>query len=71
MPLSKFDCKSRFWQIKLEKESIPWTTFSFSEGHYEWIVLPFGLKNTPSIFQRKMDNIFDVKPFSDFFIVYI
>ena len=55
---SKFDCKSGFWQIKMHPDNIPWTAFSCPEGHFEWLVMPFGLKNAPSIFQRKMDNIF-------------
>ena len=29
---SKFDCKSRFWKIKLKEESIPFTAFSTSQG---------------------------------------
>ena len=55
---SKFDCKSGFWQVKMHPDSIPWTAFSCPEGHFEWLVMLFGLKNAPSIFQRKMDNIF-------------
>ena len=55
---SKFDCKSGFYQIKMTEESTPLTTFSTPQGHYEWNVLPFGLKNAPQFFQRKMDNIF-------------
>ena len=55
---SKFDCKSGFYQIKMDEESKPLTTFSTPQGHYEWNVLPFELKNTPQIFKRKMDNIF-------------
>ncbi|GLT29446.1 hypothetical protein SLA2020_043150 [Shorea laevis] len=66
---SKFDCKSGFWQIKMEKESIPWTAFTCPEGHFEWQVMPFGLKNAPSIFQKKMDQIF--KKYPDFVLVYI
>ena len=42
----------------MEEESIPLTAFSAPQGHYEWIVMPFGLKNAPQIFQRRMDNIF-------------
>ena len=53
---SKFDCKSGFWQVKMYADSIPLTTFSCPEGHFEWLVMPFGLKNALSIFQRKMDN---------------
>ena len=45
---STFDCKSRFWQIKMDGDSISWTTFSCPEGHFEGIVMPFGLKNAPS-----------------------
>ena len=42
---SKFDCKFGFWQIKLEEESISLIAFSTPQGQYEWIVMPFGLKN--------------------------
>ena len=31
---SKFDCKSRFWQVKMHEDSIPWTTFSCLGGHF-------------------------------------
>ena len=55
---SKFDCNSGFYQIKMTEESKALTAFSTPQGHYEWNVLPFGLKNAPQIFQRKMDNIF-------------
>ena len=56
---SKFDCKSGFYHIKMTEESKPLTAFSTPQGHYEWNVLPFGLKNAPQIFQRKMDNILE------------
>ena len=66
---SKFDLKSGFHQVKMEPESIKWTTFSYSEGLYEWHVMPFGLKNAPAIFQRKMNNIFnDCKTFTCVYI---
>ena len=31
----KFDCKSRFWQVKMHPYSIPWIIFSCPEGHFE------------------------------------
>ena len=66
---SKFDAKSGFWQVKMHPDSISLTTFGTPQGHYEWLVMPFGLKQASSIFQRKMDNIF--KQVSDFCVVYI
>lgn len=55
---SKFDLKSGFHQVSMEEESIPWTTFLVPGGLYEWLVMPFGLKNAPVVFQRKMDTFF-------------
>ena len=65
---SKFDLKSGYNQLQLDENFKSWTTFTCSEGQYEWNVLSFGLKNAPSIFQRFMDSIF-LK--YDFCLVYI
>ena len=45
------------------------TAFIVPFGHYEWNVMPFGLKNAPSEFQNIMNEIFT--PFTEFSIVYI
>ena len=66
---SKFDCKSGFQQIKIPHESIKWIAFTCPIDHFEWLVMPFGLKNAPSIFQQKMDNIFN--QYKNFVCVYI
>ncbi|KAG6511193.1 hypothetical protein ZIOFF_029248 [Zingiber officinale] len=42
----------------MDPDSVPWTAFWVPEGLFEWLVMPFGLKNAPAIFQRKMDNCF-------------
>nr|GFA17492.1 TPA: orf y [Tanacetum cinerariifolium] len=52
---SKFDLKSGFHQVAMDEESIPWTAFLVPGGLYEWLVMPFGLKNALAVFQRKMD----------------
>ena len=52
------DCKSGFWQIRMDEESQKLTAFSCPQGHYQWTVVPFGLKQAPSIFQRHMDDTF-------------
>ena len=53
----------------LHENNIPWTTFSCPEGHFELLVMLFGLKNAPSIFQRKMDSIF--REYDSFVAIYI
>ena len=66
---SKFDMKSGFWQIQIKESDRYKTAFITPFGHYEWNVMPFGLKNAPSEFQNIMNEIFN--PFSSFAIVYI
>jgi hypothetical protein len=66
---SKFDMKSRFWQIQIADRDRYKTAFITPFGHYEWNVMPFGLKNAPSEFQRIMNDI--LNPFSHFAIIYI
>ncbi|PKI42597.1 hypothetical protein CRG98_037010 [Punica granatum] len=66
---SKFDMKSGFWQIQITEKDKYKTAFTVSFGQYEWNVMPFGLKNAPSEFQKIMNDIFGA--YSDFIIVYI
>lgn len=66
---SKFDMKSGFWQIQIAEKDKYKTAFTVPFGHYEWNVMPFGLKNAPSEFQNIMNEIFN--PYTTFSIVYI
>ena len=66
---SKFDLKSGFWQVAISEKDKFKTAFSIPAGHYEWNVMPFGLKHAPSKFQRVMDSIF--KPCDEWLLVYI
>ena len=61
--------KSGFWQIQIREPDRYKTAFTTPFGHYEWNVMPFGLKNAPSEFQNIMNEIFN--PFSSHTIVYI
>jgi hypothetical protein len=53
----------------MEEKSIPWMTFTCPQGHFEWLVMPLGLKNAHAIFQRKIQNIFNEN--QEFVLVYI
>ena len=61
---SKFDMKSGFWQIQIVEKDRYKIAFTVPFGHYEWIRMPFGLKNAPSEFQNINNDIFT--PFTDF-----
>lgn len=51
------DLESGFHQIKIRPEDREKPAFSINNSKYEFIRMPFGLKNAPSIFQRALDDI--------------
>lgn len=51
------DLASGFYQVEMSPEDIPKTAFNVEHGHYEFQRMPMGLKNSPSTFQRVMDNV--------------
>ena len=64
---SKFDLKYGFWQIQIKEKDRYKTAFTVPFGHYEWNVMPFGLKNAPSEFQKVMNDTFN--PYTTFLTV--
>lgn len=57
MYFTTLDLASGFHQLEMHPKDIPKTAFTVEGGHYEYIRMPFGLKNAPSTFQRVMDNV--------------
>ena len=54
---SKLDFASGYWQVPIHPDDIHKTAFVTPDGHYEWLVLPFGLKNAPATFHRVVQSI--------------
>ena len=46
-----------YWHIAMDPASVAKTAFVTHEGHYEWLVMPFGLKNAPATFQKAIQAI--------------
>ena len=55
---SKFDLKAGFWQLGIHSEERYKTAFCIQNHHYQWTVMPFGLKNAPPQFQKSMVMLF-------------
>jgi hypothetical protein len=55
---TKLDLRSAYNLVHI-REGDEWkTAFSMTSGHYEYLVMPYGLMNALSVFQSFVDRIF-------------
>ena len=65
--LSKIDLRSRCHQVHIKEEDIYKTAFMTRYGHYEFVVVPFGLTSALAKFMCFMNNLWH--PYLDKFII--
>ena len=54
---SNIDLRSGYHQVHIKEEEIYRITFRTRYGHYEFVVVPFGLTNPPATFMCLMSNV--------------
>ena len=59
---TKVDLKNGYWHVLLDDESSRLTTFQTCYGRYRFLRLPFGLKVSAEIFERKVRELFGDMP---------
>jgi transposase InsO family protein len=60
---SNIDLTKCYWQFAMDPNDIEKTAFTAGRGHWEFLKMPFGLRNAPATCQRGIDACFRGMPF--------
>ena len=52
------DLKNGFFHVPVEENSVKYTSFVTPFGQFEFLKTPFGICNSPAVFQRFVNNVF-------------
>jgi len=64
---SKIDLRSRYHQLRIREQDIPKIAFRNRYGHFEFMVMSFGISNAPAAFMDLMNRV--LKLFLDSFVI--
>ena len=64
---SNIDLMSGYHQLKIKESNVPKSAFRTRYGHYEFLVMPFGLINVPPAFVDLMNRVF--RAYLDKFVI--
>ena len=56
---SKLDARDGYWQVPLTEKASYLTTFNTLIGRFRYLRLPFGLKSSNEVFQKRMSQVYE------------
>ena len=73
--ISKINLTKGYYQVPMHPEDIEKTAFICHEGKYEFLRMPFGVRNAPAVFQELMQKLFRgcqsfCSPYMDDLVIY-